>query len=126
MRSRALTSPFGGAPRRGRATVFISASSSRSDSLLDIVTDLSYFQVTYRYVTLWRMAMRAIEAKTFSGYGGLRQTELPEPQPAKDRGPRHGRRRHTARSYAPVGWTPSGHGAAGARQRGRRCRRGCR
>jgi hypothetical protein len=29
--------------------------------------------------------MRAIEAKTFSGYGGLRQTELPNPQPAKDR-----------------------------------------
>jgi NADPH:quinone reductase len=31
------------------------------------------------------MAMRAIEAKTFSGYGGLRQTELPRPQPAKER-----------------------------------------
>src|SRR5271167_3361084 len=29
--------------------------------------------------------MRAIEAMTFSGYGGLRQTELPKPQPAKDR-----------------------------------------
>src|SRR5258708_14326353 len=29
--------------------------------------------------------MRAIEAATFSGYGGLRQTELPKPQPAKDR-----------------------------------------
>ncbi|WP_206997906.1 quinone oxidoreductase family protein [Trinickia mobilis] len=27
--------------------------------------------------------MRAIEAKTFSGYGALRQTELPKPQPAK-------------------------------------------
>ena len=25
--------------------------------------------------------MRAIEAKTFSGYGGLRQTQLPKPQP---------------------------------------------
>ena len=35
--------------------------------------------------TLWRMAMRAIEAKTFSGYGGLRQIELPKPQPTKDR-----------------------------------------
>jgi len=35
--------------------------------------------------TLWRMAMRAIEATTFSGYGGLRQIELPKPQPAKDR-----------------------------------------
>src|SRR6202142_812959 len=31
------------------------------------------------------MPMRAIEAKTFSGYGGLRQTELPKPQPVKDR-----------------------------------------
>ena len=29
--------------------------------------------------------MRAIEAKTFSGYGGLHQTELPKPKPAKDR-----------------------------------------
>jgi NADPH2:quinone reductase len=31
------------------------------------------------------MAMRAIEAKTFSGYAGLQQIELPKPQPAKDR-----------------------------------------
>jgi len=31
------------------------------------------------------MAMRAIEAKTFSGYGGLRRTELPKPRPARDR-----------------------------------------
>jgi NADPH2:quinone reductase len=29
--------------------------------------------------------MRAIEAKTFSGYGGLRQTEFPWPQASKDR-----------------------------------------
>ncbi len=29
--------------------------------------------------------MRAIEAETFSGYGGLRQTELPKPQLAKDK-----------------------------------------
>ena len=29
--------------------------------------------------------MRAIEAKTFSGYGGLRRTELPKPRPARDR-----------------------------------------
>ncbi len=29
--------------------------------------------------------MRAIEAETFSGYGGLRQTELPKPQPARGR-----------------------------------------
>src|ERR1700681_4189737 len=29
--------------------------------------------------------MQAIEAETFSGYGGLRQTEFPKPQPAKDR-----------------------------------------
>src|SRR5713226_4067758 len=34
---------------------------------------------------LWKTVMRAIEARTFSGYGGLRQTELPKPQPAKDR-----------------------------------------
>jgi NADPH:quinone reductase len=31
------------------------------------------------------MAMRAIEAKSFSGYGELRQTELTKPQPAKER-----------------------------------------
>src|ERR1700721_3779757 len=29
--------------------------------------------------------MRAIEATTFSGLGGRRQTELPKPQPVKDR-----------------------------------------
>ena len=29
--------------------------------------------------------MRAIEAETFSGYRGLRQIELPKPQPVKDR-----------------------------------------
>jgi hypothetical protein len=29
--------------------------------------------------------MRAIEAKTFSGYGGLQQIELPKPQPTKER-----------------------------------------
>jgi NADPH:quinone reductase len=29
--------------------------------------------------------MRAIEAETFSGYGGLRQIELPKPQPARER-----------------------------------------
>ncbi|HZZ62359.1 MAG TPA: zinc-binding alcohol dehydrogenase family protein, partial [Roseiarcus sp.] len=29
--------------------------------------------------------MRAMEAETFSGYGGLRQIELPKPQPAKGR-----------------------------------------
>jgi NADPH:quinone reductase-like Zn-dependent oxidoreductase len=29
--------------------------------------------------------MWAIEAATFSGYGGLRQAELPKPEPAKDR-----------------------------------------
>jgi hypothetical protein len=32
-----------------------------------------------------RMAMRAIEATTFSGYGGLRQAELSRPQAAKDK-----------------------------------------
>jgi NADPH2:quinone reductase len=29
--------------------------------------------------------MRAIEAKTFSGYGGLQRIELAKPQPAKDK-----------------------------------------
>ena len=29
--------------------------------------------------------MRAMQAETFSGYGGLRQIELPKPQSAKDR-----------------------------------------
>ena len=29
--------------------------------------------------------MRAIEAKSFSGYGGLQQTELPKPLPATDK-----------------------------------------
>jgi NADPH:quinone reductase len=28
--------------------------------------------------------MRAIEAETFSGYGGLRQIELPKAQPARE------------------------------------------
>jgi NADPH2:quinone reductase len=31
------------------------------------------------------MAMQVIEANSLSGYGGLRQVELPKPQPAKDR-----------------------------------------
>jgi NADPH2:quinone reductase len=31
------------------------------------------------------MPMQAIEAKTFSGYGGLQQSELPKPELAKDR-----------------------------------------
>src|SRR3977135_389576 len=31
------------------------------------------------------MAMRVIEASTFSGYDGLRQTEFPKPKPVKDR-----------------------------------------
>src|SRR5277367_336615 len=31
------------------------------------------------------MAMRVIEASTFSGYGGLRQSEFPKPQPAEDK-----------------------------------------
>jgi NADPH:quinone reductase len=31
------------------------------------------------------MVMRALQARTFSGYGGLRQVELPKPSPAKDR-----------------------------------------
>jgi NADPH:quinone reductase len=31
------------------------------------------------------MPMRAIEAESFSGYGGLRQIELPKPQPTRER-----------------------------------------
>jgi NADPH:quinone reductase-like Zn-dependent oxidoreductase len=67
------------------------------------------------------MPMRAIEAETFSGYGGLRQIELPKPQSAKDRV----LVRVTAAGVTPLdhtilsGGTPSGQGAAGARQRGR-------
>ena len=62
--------------------------------------------------------MRAIEAKSFSGYGGLRQTELPTPQSAKDRVlvRVNGRRRHATRIHGPVGWTSSSQGAVGARQ----------
>ena len=56
--------------------------------------------------------MRAIEAKTFSGYDGLRQMELPKPQPAKDRV----LVRVTAAGVTPLEYTPSSQGAAGARQ----------
>jgi NADPH:quinone reductase len=31
------------------------------------------------------MTMKAVGANSFSGYGGLQQTELPQPQPAKAR-----------------------------------------
>src|SRR6266436_4373941 len=85
MRSRALTSPFAGAPRRVRAAAFISASSSHFGVLVCNVTDLSLTSRCRRSVTLWSVAMLAIEAKTFSGYGGLRQVELPKPQPVRDR-----------------------------------------
>ena len=56
--------------------------------------------------------MRAIEAETFSGYGGLRQIELPKPQRAKDKALVH----VTAAGVTPlelydsVGRTPSGKG----------------
>src|SRR5258707_2422606 len=49
------------------------------------MVSINSFGLVYRQVTLWRLPMRAIEAKSFSGYGGLRQTELPKPQSAKDR-----------------------------------------
>src|ERR1700755_600011 len=42
-------------------------------------------RMTYRFATSRRMAMQVIEANSLSGYGGLRQVELPKPQPAKDR-----------------------------------------
>src|SRR5271163_2634780 len=41
--------------------------------------------MTYRSVTLRTMAMQAMEAQTFSGYGGLRKTEPRKPPPASDR-----------------------------------------
>jgi NADPH2:quinone reductase len=62
--------------------------------------------------------MRAIEAKTFSGYGGPQQIELAKPQPAKDKV----LVRITAAGVTPLdhtvlsGWTSSSQGAAGARQ----------
>ena len=56
-------------------------SSKRSASSSRVCTSSTDLQVRH----FQRMAMRAIEAKTFSGYGGLRQIELPKPQPAKDR-----------------------------------------
>src|SRR6266849_6887341 len=58
------------------------------DKYTDACVDRAFVRnlhVTYRSLTLWRMPMRAMEAETFSGYGGLRQTELPKPQPAEDR-----------------------------------------
>jgi NADPH:quinone reductase len=62
--------------------------------------------------------MRAIEAETFSGYGGLRETELPEPRAAKDRVLVHVTAAGvTPLEYiGPVGWTPSSQAAAGAGQ----------
>ena len=62
--------------------------------------------------------MRAIQAKSFSGYGGLQQTEQPKPQPARDRV----RVRVTAAGVTPLDHTilsgghPRGQGAAGVRQ----------
>src|SRR5271155_5763487 len=126
MRSRALASPFGGAPRRGRAAAFISSGSCRSDFSLDKVTDL---YVTFKWLTgksLYRRTpVRAIQADTLSGYAGLRQIELPKPQRTKDKALVH----ITAAGVTPynsIGRTPSGKGAAGALQRGGRRHRGCR
>src|SRR5271155_5155216 len=86
MRSRALASPFGGAPRRGRAAAFISSGSCRSDFSLDKVTDL---YVTFKWLTgksLYRRTpVRAIQADTLSGYAGLRQVDLPKPQRTNDK-----------------------------------------
>src|SRR5712672_4667311 len=57
------------------------------------------------FLGIWRSAANGIAyAATGKGQGA---------------GPRDGRRRHAARLYGPVGWTPSSQGAAGARQRGR-------
>ena len=72
--------------------------------------------------------MRAIEAKSFSGYGGLRQIELPKPQPATDRV----LVRVTAAGVASLAHTilsgghPRAKANAGAGQLGRRGHRGFR
>jgi NADPH:quinone reductase-like Zn-dependent oxidoreductase len=47
------------------------------------------------------MAMWVVEAKRFSGYGGLQQAELPKPQPAKGRV----RARVTAAGVTPLEYT---------------------
>ena len=47
-----------------------------------LLAAVEYVPITSIYGEL---VMRAIEGKAFSGYGGLRQTELPKPQPATDR-----------------------------------------
>jgi NADPH2:quinone reductase len=62
--------------------------------------------------------MRVIVAKTFSGYRRLQQTELPRPQPAKDRVLVH----VTAAGVTPLDYTilsgghPRAKGAVGTRQ----------
>src|SRR5580700_2412853 len=67
--------------------------------------------------------------ETFSCYNGLAAADrIARTATGRGQGvgPRHGRRRHTARLYDPVWRTPSGKSAAGARQRGRWPHRGCR
>jgi NADPH:quinone reductase len=72
--------------------------------------------------------MRAIQAETFSGYGGLRQIELTKPQPAKERV----LVRVTAAGVTPLDHTilSGGHPRAKAPlvlgNEGARCHRGCR
>jgi NADPH2:quinone reductase len=46
---------------------------------------MSNERIQVTQVRTLEIPMRAIEAETFSGYGGLRQIELPKPQSAKDR-----------------------------------------
>jgi NADPH:quinone reductase len=65
------------------AFVFITGRRQRASNYSSMAAEVKFDQ--RKRATLWRMAMRAIVAKTFSGYGGLRQIELPKPQPAKDR-----------------------------------------
>src|ERR1700722_14387079 len=129
MRSRALASPFGGAPRRDRAPAFISARFSCSDFSLDKVTDL---YVTTKYLTGQSLYRKNADARNASGnfLRLWRAATSRTPQAATRRRPgsrpRHGRRRDAARSYDPVRRTPSRQGAPGARQRGGRRHRGCR
>src|SRR5258706_15575430 len=118
MRSRALTSPLAGAPRRGRATAFISASSSHSGVLIDKVTDLS---VTSSNVQVCHFTDNDDAGDRNEHFLGLRRAAadripLATTGEGQGAGPRDGRRRHTARIYDSVGWTSSSQGAVGARQ----------
>src|SRR5258706_5422039 len=102
MRSRALASPFGGAPRRGLDTS--SNATPPLDFIVDIVTDLSVTSnVAYRSVTFQEdgdagdrgddpLGLRRTAADRIAqAAGGQRQSA----------GPSNGRRRHAPRAHDP-------------------------